>query len=477
MTHVASRQQQEQEQRRNPQLRWWLLWTVVGFAVAFVFVLVLVIGPPLLVGGERGGLSRELWLKAQNDARTALVQAFVGLAVASGAVVTFRTFLRNRVEQDRTYELQHSEQVNEFFTKAVEQLGHEHAAVRLGALYSLIQLAQDNVSRRQPVIDVVCAYLRMPPPHSPEADESAGTDLEAISQAQELEVRKTAQRLLADHLRPPEDVSGEDAQRVKACAEQEFWPGMSLDLTGATLVNPRFDRVSVRQADFDRATFIEYALFDRATFTGNAGFYRATFAGLGSFGGAVFKGSAQFTEATFARGARFVRRTTGPATFYGDAHFLGATFGAPSLPEEEKAVVDAMFERASFMADVSFAEALFIVDARFSNTDFARNANFASATFNRGAWFRNAAFTGKAMFKRVTFKRAVNFEGAKFTVDEDFLGARVQGDSSQRVWPNGWWVRLKALEQSRGHLVRTTKESADDVSPQLAGGGNDPSPA
>jgi hypothetical protein len=55
------------------------------------------------------------------------VQALVGLAVAGGAVVTYRTYRQTRIEQDRTYDLRQAEQVNELYTRAVEQLGHEEA--------------------------------------------------------------------------------------------------------------------------------------------------------------------------------------------------------------------------------------------------------------------------------------------------------------------------------------------------------------
>ena len=70
-------------------------------------------------------------------------------------------------EQDRTYE-------RELYAKAVEQLGHEKAPVRLGALYSLERLAEDKPERRQIIVDVICAYLRMPfaptaPASKPEA--------------------------------------------------------------------------------------------------------------------------------------------------------------------------------------------------------------------------------------------------------------------------------------------------------------------
>ncbi len=55
--------------------------------------------------------------------------------------------------------------------------------------------------------------------------------------AQDLEVRQTAQRLLADHLHRPSLTSHEDARRIKASSEETFWPGISIDLSGATLVD------------------------------------------------------------------------------------------------------------------------------------------------------------------------------------------------------------------------------------------------
>src|SRR3712207_12355 len=101
-------------------------------------------------------------LKAENDVRTTLVQTVGGLALASGAIVTYRTFRHTRLEQDRAYKLSQSQQVTESYAKAVEQLGHDQAPVRLGAMYSLERLAQDNPPRRQTIVDVLCAYLRMP---------------------------------------------------------------------------------------------------------------------------------------------------------------------------------------------------------------------------------------------------------------------------------------------------------------------------
>jgi hypothetical protein len=75
-----------------------------------------------------------------------------------GAAYLLLAYRRHRLEEVDTRE----RRITELYTNAVEQLGHEKAPVRLGALYSLERLAQDNPVHRQTVVDVVCAYLRMP---------------------------------------------------------------------------------------------------------------------------------------------------------------------------------------------------------------------------------------------------------------------------------------------------------------------------
>src|SRR3954451_14988723 len=204
---------------RKPQL-----WALAGVATAGLVLFVLWGGPWLFTRHPSSDLTDSEALKAQNDVRTTLVQTVAGLAVAAGAVVTYRTFRQNQLDQasrhdreERTYKLNESQQVTDTYTKAVEQLGHDQAPVRLGAMYSLERLAQDNPPRRQTIVDVLCAYLRMPYSPSPLGESAAdhgngastGTARPATASAprhdpaQELQVRQTAQGILADHLRRP----------------------------------------------------------------------------------------------------------------------------------------------------------------------------------------------------------------------------------------------------------------------------------
>ncbi|MCP3800687.1 pentapeptide repeat-containing protein [Allokutzneria sp. A3M-2-11 16] len=238
--------------------------------------------------------------------------------------------------------------VTDLYAKSVEQLGSEKAPVRLGGLYALERLAQDNPHQRPTVVAVLCAYLRMPytPPAEPpsdNADESMRT--QHSDRVQERQVRLAAQRILATHLRPINDL----AQLIDT-----FWPNTDLDLAGAVLLGFDFTGCLVRTADFQGATFIEDARFRMTKFTGAARFDNAKFTADSFFNQANFNEDARFQEATFTGSAWFER-----ATFTTAAVFRGATF-----------LDDALFDSATFLAS-----------ARFFAVTFASVTSFDSATF------------------------------------------------------------------------------------------------
>ena len=98
-------------------------------------------------------------------------------------------------------------------------------------------------------------------------------------------MRLTAQRILADHLRPG---SG------RARPVVTFWADRTIDLTGAVLI------------DFDMSDCeVSTARFAGATLTGDVGFGEATFTGDVGFGGATFNGDG---AAAVLGGARFAVR-------------------------------------------------------------------------------------------------------------------------------------------------------------------------
>ncbi|SEK63068.1 hypothetical protein [Nonomuraea pusilla] len=134
------------------------------------------------------------------------------LAVATGLAALGALFYtaRNADTARRTFQLSERGHVTDRYGKAVEQLGSAQAPVRLGGLHALEQLAQDNPGPefRQTVVDVICAYLRMPytppadatDPAEPAVPRAAVAGVSAPSTGrdphEERQVRLTAQRIL-----------------------------------------------------------------------------------------------------------------------------------------------------------------------------------------------------------------------------------------------------------------------------------------
>jgi hypothetical protein len=402
------------QERRRLVRRLAVVAAGVLMLLVLLVLLVVVVLPPRFTAHRTFDKDHEE-LKAQNDVRTTLLQGLGALLVLTGAAIgasvayrgvreTRRQIAQTAADNQEQFTLTRQGQITDRYTKAVEQLGHEKAPVRLGALYSLEHLAQDNPRYRQTVVDVVCAYLRMPYTLSAETELDAEDVEEAALPAngrdrshsasgldparEELQVRQTAQRLLADHLRCPPETSGQEAQLLPPSPQQAFWPGISLDLTGATLIDFNFTQGSVIQVQFAGATFQGDGWFGKATFQGGAG-----------FGGATFQGDARFDEATFQGGAGF-----GGATFRGLARFDGATFQG--------------------------------------------NAGFGGATFQGNAWFGKATFHGDAWYGKATFHRAAG--------SAEFAGARVlhvDGRDRNHLWPDGWIVSPDPTDPGRGMLV------------------------
>lgn len=181
-----------------------------------------------------------------------------------------------------------------FTNAAAEQLGSEKAPVRLTALYTLERLAGDNPPHQQTIVNIICAYLRMPydPPRTARAvrrrvtraDLAAGAGQAAPDPREERQVRLTAQRILATHL------------HSEAPAH---WANIDLDLTGATLTDFALSGCTLRTADFGKANFTGDANFGGTKLTGTANFCQAN-----------FTGDARFEGATFGRGAYFIGATS-----------------------------------------------------------------------------------------------------------------------------------------------------------------------
>ncbi|GGM55248.1 pentapeptide repeat-containing protein [Dactylosporangium sucinum] len=258
-------------------------------------------------------------------------------------------------------------------------------------LVTLIEQADADPARRQPVADAVCA------------------------------VGPEALRLLTDRLRAG-------------------WDGISVDLAGKTLVDADFSGCRLAGATFadtrlhgttrfDGATFDETVTFQRALFTGDATFAGARFAADAAFGRTRFRGRADFTGARFGGMAWFGR---GAETWWDDDEAWDTVEELDPAPWDEPNEADPDWPVAVLVEDYQ---------------DWEEGGD--GARFTGDVTFRDAAFAGPAWFYNARFGAAATFAGARFAgrfhLDHptaDLTGAHWTGnvEDGESGWPLGWTV-------------------------------------
>lgn len=428
------------------------LWMLTAVAAVVVATFVVTTWLLTIASHAKPGTDRA---NARLDAVRTGLAAGAGAGAAVGLMLAFRRQHHQEIvtvlaDLDAT-----ERRITELYAKAVEQLGNDKAPVRLGGLYALERLAQDNPEHRQTIVNVICAYLRMPFPltvptskpkpeaaedrQAPAAETEAGTIALSDTWQQERQVRLTAQHILVDHLR----AHRAETKRSTDPLSTRFWPDIRLDLTGATLIDFSFFRVVVAEAWFSTATFTGTAQFGEATFTGIAWFHGATFTADATFSRATFTGLANFSEATFTGDVWFSL-----ATFAADAEFNEATFGGNATFYKTTFDGDAEFQPATFTGDTAFYDATFGACAWFSGATFADRAGFSGATFTDLTGFHEATFGGCAEFGEATFG-----DGAHKLL---FKRTLVLSPDAQHVWPTGWCL---GPEAKAGYMVVRAKRN------------------
>ncbi|WP_245560464.1 pentapeptide repeat-containing protein [Actinopolyspora halophila] len=395
----------------KPLRRWLVALAALGSAAA---------------AATAGWLLLDVATQAQDPAQARIDAVRTAMTLGAGLVGMVVLWLTGRKQWLAERSQRHTEStaadkhVTELYTAAAQQLASDKAPVRLAGLYALSRLGQYNPSHRQTIVNLWCAYLRMPytPPGdeepsketekigpeqsqqnehpqpllldlTPKMAEAAGLSLDgAEQQFQERQVRLTAQRLLSDHLRPDDQDRGYPLNPY-------FWSGIEIDLSGATLEDFDFEDCSVY----------------RATFSG------AHFCNLAQFAGAQFRGVADFSKVRFDGIAWF-----GDVLFWRSAMFDGAQFGD-----------SAVFDRALFVEGSLFGKAQFRDVAVFSRVEFFGSAVFDMARFYKEATFRNAVFCRSARFVQVEASDVIDFEMSSAWLN--------YGSSRGSIWPPGWTTK------------------------------------
>lgn len=97
------------------------------------------------------------------EARRNVVQFWGGVVVLLGLYIGWRRIVATDEANRLQYEKQlidREGQVTQRFTAAVEQLGHEKAEVRLGAIFALERIANDSARDASTISETLSAYIR-----------------------------------------------------------------------------------------------------------------------------------------------------------------------------------------------------------------------------------------------------------------------------------------------------------------------------
>ncbi|MCX5205819.1 pentapeptide repeat-containing protein [Streptomyces sp. NBC_00237] len=422
---------------KERELRLWKVGRVLGlsFTAAVLIAGALFFGLMMLLK-----LDIRTVTATKLDARTLfdLVKLSFGVVAGAGALVALVVaYRRQRVDEAGAHR-EATRLHTERFSTAVDKLGSDSPAVRLGGIHALAGLADDAPTQdlRQTCIDVLCAYLRLP--FSPDPGNLPGTpqpydELRDAHQAKRdqyralREVRHTILRLIGDHYRIPQNA-------------HRSWQGHDLDLTAVTIDG---------NMDFTGAVFssgtvdLTHAVvsggtvrFNSATFSGGT----VRFAGARFFGGTVDLTHAVISSGTMDFAGAVVSGGTVDLTHAvisgGTMNFARATLSSGRVE----------FGRASFSGGtVRFAGARFFggtVDlthavvssgtVHFTGAQFSGGTvRFNSATFSGGTVdFNSAMFSGATVrFNSATFSGGtVDFIGATFSRGTvHFIGATFSG--------------------------------------------------
>lgn len=252
----------------------------------------------------------------------------------TGGIIAILTLLQNswknqidrrKIEDDiQKNKKDHNRQVHaerrSRYTKAVEQLANEKAAVRLGGIYTLVGLvdewiaddtleSEEQQKEGQVIINNLCAYIRSPFPlaknrdtliPSNEVNYGIAFEEDSVRLREEQETRLSIFTEISNHLTVPEKNSEN---------KENTWNKFSYNYRESLIFYP-LGNLKFANPDFSGSEFYGEAVFHNSEFIGESNFTHAR-----------FKRSAVFTISRHNCITKFDN-----AIFHGDTYFIGAEF-------------------------------------------------------------------------------------------------------------------------------------------------------
>ena len=338
----------------------------------------------------------------KNDDGSALRPALLYTTGGVLGVITLgETHRKNNQEKEKN-ENDHTRQVHaerrSRYTKAVEQLADEKAAVRLGGIYTLVGLADewltDNSLTKdkqqeegQVIINNLCSYIRSSFPIAKKQDildldyEPDGyigdftTERAALYEEQELRLS------IFTEIKKRLNSGFQTDQRGMRRVQSGPWSNFDYNFSNTTFFYP---------VDFSYCNFNSSLLFTDSHFNK-----------YGRFSASVYNGATRFSGSFFREGAEF----------------NGSIFKYPFYAH-----------KAQFMNDTDFSATYFIQGGSFTDATFMRSAFFFKAIFDEDSTaFFNTTFYNSCHLSDVKISEELEFsilisqtnKTAKFSISAD----------------------------------------------------------
>ena len=394
------------------------------------------------------------------------------------------------------------------YLKALELLGNALAITRLGGVRVLVQLADEWLAdasipapvgreQAQMIVDMLCAYVRLPfplarncpqvPASPPERSSDTGMARQhRIDEAEYLAEVQVRSRILAEirgRVRQPQPL--EDAA-AGGEATPGPWSGFDFDFSGTEF----FDTVDFSgccwdgRLTFAGSTFYGAASFSNSVYRGQAGVsfeectYRAGtcpeatapvgadfsgsyYGGFVSFAGSTYEADACFSGSVYCAGA-----DAQDCTYMADSMFSGCTHYGPVTRTgiyngRVKAAGSTFYSSVSFGGEVAgcadFSGCAYYGPAYFRGT-FRAEADFGGSIYCEGGHWDSCEFQGQALLGRSLFLGPASFAEAQFAA-----GSPVFEQSVLSVSPDA--AGCGPTEEIPGGARLLTEEEAREVTP------------
>lgn len=278
------------------------------------------------------------------------------------------------------------------YTKAVEQLGDEKAAVRLGGIYTLVSIVDEWLTdpdvdiiagkkEGQVIINNLCSYIRSPFPlaenkHFLEKKNLTDNELKKYNgdfkaDQKKLQEEKDIRRAILSEITYRCGASFALDEDGNESLYTEFWPSFAYDFSYANFFYPLY--------------------LNNVFFKSTMNFADATFKDYTNFNDSIFLSHVSFSSATFEERLDFSRTSFASPVYFDEAIFHNVSIFEESLFSKSD------FSSAKFNGITSFRGSFFDETTVFNGAIFT-NVDFSDTSFNENADFENTTFKGSAFF-------------------------------------------------------------------------------